>query len=225
MSGSFLFSSIPAFLLRPEHAQTPDPWVRRDLCRRSNVSLIKLLGPEVEVSTMFWTTLDQGRLLWAGGFVGSAVWDAFADASMHSFQRKAGRAERQVCRYFEAERLVRKVLLATAAAALPTATYPDVQMTVLTVITGTSLLLYGIYQPYHEPEWNWSELALLVTALMLISIASTVISNEIHWDKTEFGQKTMIVGLGATVSIVCCGIMMKIGLEVWRERRSKAAPD
>eukprot|EP00913_Durusdinium_trenchii_P034224 g32029.t1 len=37
--------------------------------------------------------------------------------------------------------------------------------------------------------------------------------------------KTMIVGLGATVSIVCCGIMMKIGLEVWRERRSKAAPD
>ncbi|CAK9057177.1 Probable outer membrane protein PmpB (Polymorphic membrane protein B) [Durusdinium trenchii] len=131
----------------------------------------------------------------------------------------------KVCRYFEAERLVRKVLLATAAAALPTATYPDVQMTVLTVITGTSLLLYGIYQPYHEPEWNWSELALLVTALMLISIASTVISNEIHWDKTEFGQKTMIVGLGATVSIVCCGIMMKIGLEVWRERRSKAAPD
>ena len=107
MSGSFLFSSIPAFLLRPEHAQTPDPWVRRDLCQRSNVSLIKLLGPEVEVSTMFWTTLDQGRLLWAGGFVGSAVWDAFADASMHSFQRKAGRAERQVCRYFEAERLVR----------------------------------------------------------------------------------------------------------------------
>jgi hypothetical protein len=49
----------------------------------------------------------------------------------------------------------RKVLLATAAAFYPSTTFPA-QMTSLT-ITGVSMCLYGIFHPYRQPLWNWSE--------------------------------------------------------------------
>eukprot|EP00435_Cladocopium_sp_Y103_P067964 s503_g30.t2 len=121
--------------------------------------------------------------------------------------------------YFEAERLVRKVLLATAAAFYPSTTFPALQMTGLMIITCASMCLYGIFHPYRQQIWNWSELGLLATAQLLIAVASAVISNEEQWDKTEIGQMSMIVTLGAIVTAVCSAFMVKIAMEVWRERR------
>lgn len=122
-------------------------------------------------------------------------------------------------RYFEAERLIRKVLLATAAALYPSTTFPSLQMTSLTIVTGASMLVYGVFQPYRQQLWNWSELGLLATALLLIAMASAVIWNEERWDKTQIGQIAMIITLGGIVTAVCSAFMVKIAAEVWRERR------
>jgi hypothetical protein len=53
--------------------------------------------------------------------------------------------------------LARKVLLATAAALDPSTTFPSLQMTSLTIVTGASMLVYGVFQPYRQQLWNWSE--------------------------------------------------------------------
>ena len=49
------------------------------------------------------------------------------------------------------------MLLATAAAFYPSTTFPALQMTGLTVITCASMCLYGIFHPYRQQIWNWSE--------------------------------------------------------------------
>ena len=51
----------------------------------------------------------------------------------------------------------RKVLLATAAALYPSTTFPALQMTSLTIIATASMLVYGVFQPYRQQLWNWSE--------------------------------------------------------------------
>ena len=49
------------------------------------------------------------------------------------------------------------MLLATAAAFYPSTSFPAPQMTGLTIITCASMFLYGIFHPYRQQIWNWSE--------------------------------------------------------------------
>ena len=58
---------------------------------------------------------------------------------------------------FKTKHVARKVLLATAAALYPSTTFPALQLTSLTIITGASMLVYGLFQPYRQQRWNWSE--------------------------------------------------------------------
>lgn len=51
----------------------------------------------------------------------------------------------------------RKVLLATAAAFFPSTTSPALQLTALTVVTCFSIFLYGVFHPYRQRFWNWSD--------------------------------------------------------------------
>ncbi|CAE7657264.1 unnamed protein product [Symbiodinium sp. CCMP2592] len=75
---------------------------------------------------------------------------------------------------FETERLIRKTLFTFIGALLPISSSPALQMGCLGMVVWVSLFLYCRYQPYHTPEWNWIEICLLFTSMLMILSVSTL---------------------------------------------------
>ena len=110
---------------------------------------------------------------------------------------------KQMYALFETERLVRKMLLTFIGAMLPIASAPALQMGCLGGVVFSSLMLYGVAQPYHTPAWNRSEIALLATATYMIFMVSSLLANEFHWGHSVATQQFIIVStliLGGVVS-------------------------
>ena len=98
----------------------------------------------------------------------------------------------------------RKVLLATAAAFYPSTTFPALQMTGLTVITCASMCLYGIFHPYRQQIWNWSE------AWCQIEILNHVGQGWLRWSQTLPPVATVATCTHCTPWI--CNLLQELGL-------------
>ncbi|CAE7248836.1 pmpB, partial [Symbiodinium pilosum] len=119
---------------------------------------------------------------------------------------------------FEAERLVRKSLLMLIAAALPITASPALQMGCLGVVVLTSLLLYERCQPYHRPDWNRTESALLAAAAYMITMISGLLANESHWGHSIMTQRCIIISILIVVATASVYMSFRVIRELVRER-------
>ena len=119
---------------------------------------------------------------------------------------------------FETERLVRKTLITLIRAVLPISLSPALQMGSLGVVVLTSLLLYTLCNPYHAPEFNWSEIALLSTAAYMVFLTSSLLANESHWAHSVLTQQAIILCTAVAATVASSLMTCRILLEKLRER-------
>ncbi|CAK9032829.1 unnamed protein product [Durusdinium trenchii] len=98
------------------------------------------------------------------------------------------------CKCMEVERLLRKMILKTLAAALPITAYPVLQLTFVGIIMLFPLCLYSHLLPYKTMEkgtLNWlnlTEIFLISAGIIIINLANLIIASNSHWATTTESQ-------------------------------------
>ncbi|CAE7948283.1 unnamed protein product [Symbiodinium sp. KB8] len=92
----------------------------------------------------------------------------------------------------------------------------------LGLVVWVSLFLYCRYQPYHTPEWNWIEICLLFTSMLMILSVSTLLANEFHWGHSVPTQQSIIFATAAVAAMASAIMTFRVMQELIREQRQTA---
>eukprot|EP00439_Symbiodinium_sp_Y106_P039733 s1931_g4.t2 len=101
-------------------------------------------------------------------------------------------AYRPMCAAWEVERLVRKVFLALITAMLPVTLSPALQMETVNLVLTVSLVAHLICWPYQVNAWNRVEVGLLIVALTMMGLTTSLLANALHWSKSTATQRFLV---------------------------------
>jgi len=125
------------------------------------------------------------------------------------------------CRAWEIERLVRKMLLSLLTATIPVSYSPALQMLVVSSILIVSMALHHHFMPYKVDMWNNIEFSLLVVALLLTSLTTALIANDLHFARSKFTASCLIVFMISLLAAICGTMILLVVLNIYREWQSK----
>ncbi|CAJ1362776.1 unnamed protein product [Effrenium voratum] len=129
------------------------------------------------------------------------------------------RPYRPECAAMEVERLVRKTLLKSAAAALPAVSKPASQLACVSLVMSCSLASYALFMPYKISKANYSEVVLLLAGLLLAILTNWLVANDIRGDASIGAQLVLLAAialLGTSISVLMMGLI----LYFWRLERA-----
>ncbi|CAE7822474.1 pmpB [Symbiodinium sp. CCMP2456] len=131
------------------------------------------------------------------------------------------RAYKDKYKFWETERLLRKTLLKLFSQMLPVTYAPASQMASVSCVLLTSLVLYAWLLPYMDLKWNGAEVGLLVTASIMTSLTSCLLSNEAHWGRSAWMQWVLLMSIAMLAGGICLGVGFKFVSELMRERQER----
>ncbi|CAE7531045.1 unnamed protein product, partial [Symbiodinium necroappetens] len=124
---------------------------------------------------------------------------------------------------WEIEKLGRKMVLLYNKFALPTVLSPALQMEGIAVTLIISLALNGIFRPYKNKAWNWSEAGLLLVGLTMTSLTTCLLANDSHWARSQATQVVLIFVICCLASGISIAMAVLIFVSLVAERRERQA--
>eukprot|EP00435_Cladocopium_sp_Y103_P005573 s5971_g1.t2 len=125
------------------------------------------------------------------------------------------------CHEWEIERLVRKMLLSVLTCAIPVSYSPALQMEAVSVVLIVSMNLHTYYMPYKVLAWNFIEIGLLTTALLLTGLTTTLIATDLHFSQSRSTASFLIFLVIFLVAAICGTMIVLVLWNIYREWKSK----